>query len=93
MHELVEKLTDNIDCDDFRYHSDEMNKLITDWLEEKAECCFLQAGQGYCRNDFKEILGIKEESLEEKIIGNTSYKDIAQIAKQHYKDNPSELED
>jgi len=91
---------------------DEVDKIITDWLKEKASN-IIKHNETWANigkvSVVERILGIKEESLEEKL--NSYYEetyesgtparvditntcyDTARIAKQYFKDHKEELDD
>ena len=63
MHELTEKIRDaGMICDA------NLDKIITEWLKEKAEELVDQCVEiDYGQNSINEILGIKEQSLEPQL--------------------------
>jgi len=110
MHELTEKqvraIDDGLIEHGYKLTSREikaLDKTNADWLKEKAE----ELGKWICesehhhRRDLDKILGIKEESLEEKFqniyirgyggLPKILRQGLAEIAKQHFKDYPEEL--
>ena len=100
MHELTEKLI----AEETRAWTVQ-DKIITDWLKEKVDLLSGKQFQvGYGSYMISEILGIKEQSLEEKLRKELAYKyqalspeivqpyALAEIAKQYFKDHPEELE-
>lgn len=107
MHELTESICkETHENQKYSTYYYDMDKVIIEWLEEKelqiqAINALNNIGKGVEGDiDVKRILGLKGESLEEKFIkslknvniGYTTILRLEDIAKQHYKDNPKELE-
>jgi len=113
MHELTDKIA-KFWGNDTETRWKKEDKIITDWLKEKA-IQFQCVPVTYCGNGEKfvsheainNILGIAEESLEEKLYNRLKYyndgaddtayiglsKSLARESKNYYKEHPEELKE
>ena len=96
MHELTDLLIRNTNIEIGSLYSD-ADKIITDWLKNKATLIGSNYAPLETHQKVEEILGLKEKTLEEKFIEaefshyknpelrkRTLLQELAQIAKEHY---------